>query len=297
VTDTADRCAEELKKVAQERAELGEAERAAELAAQEAAAAKDHVTQRLTLLAAIDAASTAWEDVKADLKAQIDDLWSGLKSCQATLDAAVGADKDCLDKAYDGYPDVLKTLQKEADQAQAAVAAATAELAAAQSLLAESQAYFENRYAQFATYMAGRRDTLQAAATRFRTVMSEQPCDATTAYVLFREVHSLYAKIHAEADWCLPEKMLDLVHTIDSQQEAVRRAEGDKAAKQDKAKIAADKLADATENKDETIFVDFKDCKEAYGAAGAGAAGAGAATAAPPAAGATSATPATPTSR
>ena len=185
-----DPCAAVLLQVQEDKVDLADVERRADREAQEQAAKKAHAAELLTLLDEIGPAVTAWDAEKDGLTAAVSIIWAELAPCLPTLDASLGDDKDCMQKAYDGYGKRLATLRADWRAKKEAAAASAAASDAAADELTEAQDLLSQRYAQFAAYMGKRRDDLQAAAQNFKDAMGSHPCDAKTAYILLRETRT-----------------------------------------------------------------------------------------------------------
>jgi hypothetical protein len=256
-----DPCAAALRQVERDKAAFTDTERAADREAQEQAARKAHAADVLTLLDLIDPANTAWDAVKAGLEAAVTTLWAELAPCLPSLDAALGADKDCMKQAYDGYGERLAALradlrekQDEASDASAAADQAASTLAAAEDLL-------NQRYAQFADYMSKRRDDLQTAAEAFKAAMGSHPCDAKTAYILLRETQDIVKDFKDQAGRCLPEVMRDLIMAINDLQLEARAAQTAKLHADDRAQQASAAVDAAVADKAAVIRALFEECR------------------------------------
>ena len=262
-TDTPpDPCAAVLDQIKEDKAALEDKERKADLEAQEQAAKKTHAADLLKLLDEIDPANTAWDAAKGDLMAAVTTMWKELAPCLATLDAALGGDKDCMKTAYDGYGEQLATLRAEAQQQGDAAATASAAADTADAELAAAQALLSQQYAQFATYVGQRRDALQAAAQKFKAAMGSQPCDARTAYILLRETHDIFQDVEEQAAKCLPEEMRNLIKEIDELQMKARAAQTAKLQAGAEATKASAAVDQAAADKSGVILELFAKCKQ-----------------------------------
>lgn len=234
----ADPCAAALSQVAQDITAFTGQQREADREAQEQAAKKADAATLLTLLGQIDPATTAWDAAKDSLSAAVTTLWAELSPCIPTLDAALGADKDCMQKAYDGYGERLTELNADLKQKQDAAAAASAAADTAAADLATAQTLFSQQYVQFAAYMGTLRDNLQTAGQNFKATMGSHPCDARTAYILLREAQEIFKEFKDQAAKCLPEEMRKLTMKINDLQSSNRTAQTAKLAAADEAQQA-----------------------------------------------------------
>jgi hypothetical protein len=259
----ADPCAAVLRQVEADKAELAEEERKADREAQEQAAKKAHAAELVTLLDQIEPANTAWDAAKGDLVAAVHTLWAELAPCLPALDASLGDDKHCMQKAYDGYGERLAELRADLEEKNEIAAAAAAASDAATARLTDAQNLLSQRYAQFATYMGQRRDDLQTAAQAFKTAMGSHPCDARTAYILLRETQDIFTDFRDQAAKCLPEEMRDLIIRINELQLESRAAQKAKLQADDGAKKASDTVDAAVADKTTVIFELFRECKDA----------------------------------
>ena len=258
-----DPCAAALRQVERDKAAFTDTEREADREAQEQAAKKAHAAELLSLLGLIDPANTAWDAAKADLDAAVTTLWAELAPCLPALDAALGADKDCIKQAYDGYGERLAALRADLQEKQDAASAAATSADEAASTLAEAQDLLNQRYAQFADYMGKRRDDLQTAAQAFKAAMGSHPCDARTAYVLLRETQDIFKDFKDQADRCLPEVMRDLIMAINDLQLEARAAQTAKLHADDRAQRASAAVDAAVADKAAVVFALFDECKSA----------------------------------
>ena len=258
-----DPCAAALRQVERDKAAFADTEREADREAQEQAAKKAHAAELLNLLGLIDPASTAWDAAKADLDAAVTTLWAELAPCLPGLDAALGADKDCIKQAYDGHGERLAALRADLQEKQDAASAAATSADVAASTLAEAQDLLNQRYAQFADYMGKRRDDLQTAAQAFKAAMGSHPCDARTAYVLLRETQDIFKDFKDQADRCLPEVMRDLIMAINDLQLEARAAQTAKLHADDRAQRASAAVDAAVADKAAVVFALFDECKSA----------------------------------
>ena len=258
----ADPCAEALSQVAQDIAVFTGQEREADLEAQEQAAKKADAAALLTLLGQIDAATTAWDAAKDSLSAAVTTLWAELSPCIPTLDAALGADKDCMQKAYDGYGERLAELNADLKQKQDAAAAASAAASTAAADLAAAQALFSQQYAQFAAYMGTLRDNLQTAGQKFKAAMGSHPCDARSAYILLREAQDIFKEFKDQAAKCLPEQMRELIMKINDLQSSNRQAQTAQLAAADEVQQAQDAVG-AAADKTTVVLALFDECASA----------------------------------
>jgi hypothetical protein len=256
-----DPCAAALRQVERDKAAMAETERAADREAQEQAAKKAHAADLLTLLDLIDPANTAWDAAKAGLNAAVTTQWAELAPCLPSLDAALGADKDCMKRAYDGYDERLATLRADLQEKQDAATAAAATADEAASALAEAQDLLNQRFAKFADYMATRRDDLQAAAQAFKTASGSHPCDAKTAYILLRETQDIVKDFKEQAERCLPEVMRELIMVINDLQLDARAAQTAKLHADDHAQRASAAVDAAVADKSAVVFALFEECK------------------------------------
>ncbi len=267
----ADPCAAALSQVAQDIAAFSGEQREADLEAQEQAAKKADAAALLNLLDQIDAVTTAWDAAKDNLSAAVTTLWAELSPCIPTLDAALGADKDCMQKAYDGYGERLAELNSDLKQKQDAAAAASAAADSAAADLAAAQTLFSQQYAQFATYMGTLRDRLQAAGQNFKAAMGSHPCDARNAYILLREAQDIFKEFKNQAADCLPEKMRDLIMKINDLQIRNRQAQTAKLAAADDVQQAQNAV-NAAADKPTVVLALFDECTSAAPAPAAAAA-------------------------
>lgn len=258
-----DPCAAALRQVERDKAAFADTEREADREAQEQAAKKAHAAELLNLLGLIDPANTAWDAAKADLDAAVTTLWAELAPCLPGLDAALGADKDCIKQAYDGHGERLAALRADLQEKQDAASAAATSADEAASTLAEAQDLLNQRYAQFADYMGKRRDDLQTAAQAFKAAMGSHPCDARTAYVLLRETQDIFKDFKDQADRCLPEVMRDLIMAINDLQLEARAAQTAKLHADDRAQRASAAVDAAVADKAAVVFALFDECKSA----------------------------------
>lgn len=259
----ADPCAAALSQVDRDKAAFAEQEREADRVAQEQAARKAHAAELLAMLDLIGPANTAWDAAKDGLKAAVSTSWAELAPCVPTLDAALGADKDCMRRAYDGYGERLSELRADLEEKQDAVAAAAAVADAAAAVLAEAQNLLSQRYAQFADYMGKRRDDLQTAGQAFKAAMGSHPCDAKTAYILLREAQDIFEDFKDQAARCLPEEMRELIIRINDLQFRAREAQTAKLHADDEAQRASAAVDAAVSDKATVVFALFHDCKSA----------------------------------
>jgi hypothetical protein len=269
-TDTSpDPCAAVLDQIKGDKAALEDKERKADLEAQEQAAKKAHAADLLALLDQIDPANAAWEAAKGDLLATVTTAWKDLAPCLTTLNAALGADKDCMEQAYDGYGEQLTALRDEAQQKSHAAEEASAAADSAATDLADAQKLLSQRYGQFTAYMGQQRDALQAAAQKFKAAAGSNPCDAKTAYILLRETRDIFDDITEQAAECLPEEMRNLIMEIDELQMKARAAQTAKSQADDEAQKASAAADQAVTDKSDVILGLFARCKEPPPAAAA----------------------------
>jgi hypothetical protein len=261
-----DPCAAALRQVERDKAAFTDTERAADREAQEQAAKKAHAAELLGLLDLIDPANTAWDAAKAGLDAAVTTLWAELAPCLPSLDAALGADKDCMKQAYDGYAERLAALRADLQEKQDAAADAADAADAASSTLTEAQDLLNQRYAQFAAYMGTRRDDLQTAAQAFKAAMGSHPCDARTAYILLRETQDIVKDFKDQAVRCLPEVMRDLIMVINDLQLAARAAQTAKLHADDRVQRASAAVDAAVADKAAVVFELFDECRSARSA-------------------------------
>ena len=256
-----DPCAAALRQVERDKAAFADTEREADREAQEQAARKQHAADLLTLLGLIDPANTDWDKAKAGLEAAVTTQWAELAPCLPSLDAALGADKNCMKQAYDGYGERLEALRADLQEEQDSAAEAATVADAAANALAEAQDLLNKRYAQFAAYMAQRRDDLQTAAQAFKAAMGSHPCDAKTAYILLRETQDIVKDFKEQAGRCLPEVMRELIIAIDELQLSVRAAQTAKSHADDRTQRASAAVDAAVADKQAVVFALFEECK------------------------------------
>lgn len=261
----ADPCEAALSQVAQDIATFTGQQREADLEAQQQAAKKADTAALLNLLGQIDPVTTAWDAAKDSLSAAVTTLWAELSPCIPTLDAALGADKDCMQKAYDGYGDQLAKLNADLKQKQDAAAAASAAADTAAADLATAQAQFSQTYAQFAAYMSTLRDNLQTAGQNFKAAMGSHPCDARNAYILLREAQDIFKEFKDLAAKCLPEEMRELIMKINGLQDSNRQAQTAKLAAADQVQQAQDAV-NAAADKATVVLKLFDECTSAAAA-------------------------------
>jgi hypothetical protein len=259
----ADPCEAALRQVDRDKEAFADQEREADRVAQEQAARRAHAAELLTLLDLIGPANTAWDAAKDGLKAVVSTSWAELAPCVPTLDAALGADKDCMRRAYDAYGERVSELRADLEEKQDAAAAAAAVADAAAATLADAQDLLSQRYAKFADYMGQRRDDLQAAGQAFKAAMGTHPCDAKNAYILLREAQDIFEDFKDQAARCLPEEMRDLIIRINDLQFRAREAQTAKLHADDEAKRASAAVDAATSDKATVILALFHECKSA----------------------------------
>jgi len=261
-----DPCAAALRQVERDKAAFTDTERAADREAQEQAARKAHAADVLTLLDLIDPANAAWDAAKAGLDAAVTTLWAELAPCLPSLDAALGADKDCMKQAYDGYGERLSALRADLQEKQDEASAASAVADEAASTLSAAEDLLNQRYAQFADYMSKRRDDLQTAAEAFKAAMGSHPCDAKTAYILLRETQDIVKDFKEQAGRCLPEVMRELIMAINDLQLDARAAQTAKLHADDRAQQASAAVDAAVADKAAVIRALFEECRSARSA-------------------------------
>jgi hypothetical protein len=259
----ADPCAAVLRQVDRDKAEFAEQEREADRVSQEQAARRAHAAELLTMLDLIGPANTAWDAAKEQLTAAVTTAWAELAPCVPTLNAALGDDKECMRRAYDGYGERLAELRADLEEKQDAAAAAAAEAGAATTALTDAQNLLSQQYAQFATYMGTQRDALQNAGQAFKTAMGSHPCDAKNAYILLREAQDIYEDFKEQAARCLPEEMRDLIIRINDLQFTAREAQTAKLHADDQAQRASAAVDAAVSDKPTIVLALFHDCKSA----------------------------------
>lgn len=257
----ADPCEAALRQVDRDKEAFADQEREADRVAQEQAARKAHAAELLTLLDLIGPANTAWDAAKDGLKAAVSTSWAELAPCVPTLDAALGADKDCMRRAYDGYGERLSELRADLEEKQDVAAAAGAAADAAAADLADAQNLLSQRYAQFAVYMGQRRDDLQAAGQAFKAAMGTHPCDAKSAYILLREAQDIFEDFKDQAARCLPEEMRELIITINDLQFRAREAQTAKLHADDEAQRASAAVDAAGSDRATVVLALFHECK------------------------------------
>lgn len=264
--EPADPCAAALRQVDRDKAAFAEQEREADRVAQEQAARKAHAADLLNMLDLIGPANTAWDAAKDGLKATVSMSWAELAPCVPTLDAALGADKDCMRRAYDGYGERLSELRADLEEKQDVASAAGAVADAAAATLAEAQALLSQQYAKFADYMGQRRDELLAAGQAFKAAMGTHPCDAKTAYILLREAQDIFEDFRHQAARCLPEEMRELVIRINDLQFTAREAQTAKLHADDAAQRASAAVDAAVSDKATVVLALFHECRAARSA-------------------------------
>lgn len=262
----ADPCEAALRQVDRDKEAFADQEREADRVAQEQAARKAHAAELLTLLDLIGPANTAWDSAKDGLRAAVSASWAELAPCVPTLDAALGADKDCMRRAYDGYDERLAELREDLEEKQDAAAAAAAAADAAAATLTDAQNLLSQRYAQFAVYMGQRRDDLQAAGQAFKAAMGTHPCDAKSAYILLRKAQDIFEDFKEQAARCLPEEMRELIIRINDLQFRAREAQTAKLHADDETQRASAAVDAAGSDKATVVLALFHECKSARSA-------------------------------
>lgn len=262
-----DPCAAVLLEVEDDLTAFTETERRADLEAQEQTAKKADAATVVTLLNQIEPANTAWDTAKPGLMAAVAALWADVAPCQPTLDAALGGDKDCMQKAYDGYGKQLATMQDDLKAKTAAAAGAAQSSAEATAALTQAQNLLTQQYARFATYMGTRRDDLNTAIQNFRAAMGTRPCDAKQAYILLRDAADIYDDFTAQAGKCLPGEMLNLIKAIDDLQDKARKAQTAAQQANDAVTKVSGAIARAQTGRAAVVLNLFDQCRSAGAAA------------------------------
>ena len=194
--------------------------------------------------------------------AAVTTMWKELAPCLATLDAALGGDKDCMKTAYDGYGEQLAMLRAEA-----------------QRRVTRPQRHPRLRIRRVPSWRPLRRcchsGTLSSPLTwdsdgmPFRTARrssrppwASQPCDARTAYILLRETQGIFQDVEEQAAKCLPEEMRNLIKEIDKLQMKARAAQTAKSQADAEATKASAAVDQAAADKSGVILELFAKCKQ-----------------------------------